>query len=170
MALSLNTQVDELCRLADKIIENPSLKPQYTVEDTSFHFDEGTIGIVREWGITKCITDSSLGEFDFDSTEGAIGGSGGGAVAGFICGGPVGALVGALLGGSVGYLWGSNNEKEAELKREREKRAMLEKLIAKQQAVINKLNDQSYKNRQEIENLKEMIAILNAVIEKLKHK
>lgn len=167
MADSLNRQIDDLCRLADRVIQNPSIKPEYVVKDVSFRSCGSVIGLVNGFAASRAIA-SNFTFGSFDSTEGTIGGAGTGAAIGAVVGGPIGAGVGAAVGGLVGFLWGRNNEREEELKREREKRAMLEKLIAKQQAVINKLNDQTYKNSQEIANLKEMIALLSAVIEKFK--
>ena len=64
----------------------------------------------------------------------------------------------------------NNKEKERQ-----EKERMLRDLIRKQQAVINKLNEelarsrqQNAQNRQEIENLKEMLRMLEEIIESLK--
>ena len=169
MADSLKNQIDDICRLADRVIKNPSEKPEDVVIDTSFGASCATIGLFRTIQTSSAgsvlIPDSSWG--DFDSTTGAIGGGAIGAGIGFALGGPLGAAIGAAIGGGGGYLWGNNNEKEAELQREREKRAMLQKVIAKQQAVINRLSDKTKKNNQEIANLKKMIAILQAAIEKL---
>jgi len=172
MADTLKDQIDDLCRLADRVIKNPSVTPEDVVIDTSFGASPGFIGLItsvnyciKNRGVTASIDDSFWG--DFNSTQGAIGGGAIGAIIGGIVGGPIGAGIGAAIGGGGGYLWGNNNEKEAELQREREKRAMLQKVIAKQQAVINRLKDLNKLNRQEIENLKKMNAILQAAIEKL---
>ncbi len=172
MADTLRDQIDDLCRLADRVIKNPSVTPEDVVIDTSFGASPGFIGMItsvhyciKNGGVTASIDDSSWG--DFDSTTGAIGGGTIGAGVGLALGGPLGLAIGTALGSGVGYLLGKNNEKEAELKRAREKTAMLQKVIAKQQAVINRLKDLNKLNRQEIENLKKMNAILQAAIEKL---
>lgn len=172
MADSLNTQIDYICKLADRVIKNPSVKPEDVVIDTSFGASSSFIGLINcihysysKNGIDAVIPDSSWG--DFDSTTGAIGGGTIGAGVGLALGGPLGLAIGTVIGSGVGYLLGKNNEKEAELKRAREKNAMLQKVIAKQQAVINRLKDLNKLNRQEIENLKKMNAILQAAIEKL---
>jgi len=129
MADSLKTQIDDICRLADKVIKNPSVK------------GDTITGIVKGSNIPiSLIADDNdyLGNVLSNVVSTAI--------------------------ITVSKLFGNNND---ELQREREKRAMLEKVIAKQQAVINKLRNQNKLNRQEIENLKQMIAILQAAIEKL---
>lgn len=129
MADSLKTQIDDICRLADKVIKNPSVK------------GDTITGIVKGSNIPISLI---AGDNDY-------------------LGNVLSNVVSTAII-TVSKLFGNNND---ELQREREKRAMLEKVIAKQQAVINKLKNQNKLNRQEIENLKQMNAILQAAIEKL---
>ena len=149
MADSLNRQIDDLCRLADKIINNPSASPKDVVQDSSFNACNSVASSVVNFVFNPYKT-FFVNYNKFDSKEGAING----------------LVTLGIPGGLLGYLKGKFNEKNAELQREREKTALYNRIIAKQQAVIDRLNDDTQKNKQEIANLKEMNAILSEVINK----
>lgn len=123
---SLQEQIKEICQLADKTIENPTLTPIQTAQKLGL--SPSIVGFIK----------------------------GNGLVADLIIYGPV---VGGLM-----HLWKKYTDSEKE---KLEKERMLREIIAKQQAVIKKLEFELNKsqeinahNRNDINNLKEMLHLL----------
>lgn len=74
-------------------------------------------------------------------------------------GGPIVWTIAA--GGAITSLIYYGIEKvRSEKKKQEEKNALLKRIIAKQQAIINKLSDQDKRNQEEIKNLKEALQML----------
>ena len=129
---NLQTEVKDICRLADAVVKNPS---------------DSLSTIAKKIGVC-------------------------GAVAGFAtCGTMAFAplIIMHPLAGIAVWLVKKLRDKEKE---RQEKERMLREVIRKQQAVIKKLNEelvlsrqQNAENRQEIENLKEMLRMLEETVE-----
>ena len=123
---NLQTEVKDICRLADAVVKNPS---------------DSLSTIAKKIGVC-------------------------GAVAGF-------ATCGTMAFAPLIVVWLVKKLRDKEKERQ-EKERMLREVIRKQQAVINKLNEelarsrqQNAQNRQEIENLKEMLRMLEETEEYL---
>lgn len=136
---NLNEEIKDICRLADAVIQNPSL----TVATTA-----GNIGVC-----SAIATAAAGGALVFSPI-----------LAGLF--GPIGVAVATVM------LLKNKKNKEKE---QQEKERMLREVISKQQAVINKLEDelaksrqQNAKNKQEIENLKKMLRLLEDAEEQLR--
>ena len=138
----LQVQIKDVCRLADAVIKDPTSDIAITATN---------IGVCA-------------------------------AVAGFAAGGniilapmlgPVGWVIAA--GTWIAKKLGKKEKERQEKERQRqEKERMLREVICKQQAVINKLNkelakdrEQNAQNRQEIENLKNILKMLTEIEEHL---
>lgn len=131
---NLQTEVKDICRLADAVVKNPSDSLSTTAKKI------GVCDAVA--GFTTC------GTMAFSPL-----------------------IIMHPLAGIVVWLVKKLRGKEKE---RQEKERMLRGVIRKQQAVINKLNEelarsrqQNAQNRQEIENLKEMLRILEETEEHL---
>jgi len=82
--------------------------------------------------------------------------------AGILAGGVGGVLVIPIYSG-LKKLWQSISKKIRAKHKRQEKEVLLKEIIVKQQAIINKLNEQNKYNQSEIQNLKEALNALNEV-------
>ena len=128
----IQDQIKDLCRLADKVVANPSVEIATTA---------ATIGV-------------------------------GASIISFVAGGAL--ILSPLASPVIAVLTWIKKVKKGN-KEQQEKERMLREVICKQQAVINKLNDeldksrqQNVKNSREIENLKEMLRMLEEAESQLK--
>ena len=128
----IQDQIKDLCRLADKVVANPSVEIATTA---------ATIGV-------------------------------GASIISFVAGGAL--ILSPLASPVIAVLTWIKKVKKGN-KEQQEKECMLREVICKQQAVINKLNDeldksrqQNVKNSREIENLKEMLRMLEEAESQLK--
>ncbi len=130
---SLQEQVKDICRLADSVIENPSVSVKTTATN---------LGL-------------------------------GGAIVAFAAGGAIFPLAPIfLIGGPIGWgaaaaTWVYKKIKDKE-KAQQEKERMLREVIRKQQAVIRELDRQQASNKEEINNLKRMLEMLEETEKSIK--
>ena len=140
----IQEQVNDICRLADAVVMNPSVSLSTTAVN---------IGVCD-----AVVLFASGGAMHFNVSE---------------VNNPLYAA-GIWIANKfkAAGKWIASKFKDKEKERQEEKERMLREVIRKQQAVINRLNEelarsrqQNAENRQEIENLKEMLRMLEETVE-----
>lgn len=110
--------------------------------------------------IGKTIACPSVAYTTYIENSGAVGA--GGLAAAIIAGGPA-ALLAMPIIPQLKKIWEAVVKKIKARQKRKEKEALLKDIIAKQQVIINKLNEQNRYNQEEIKNLKDALDALKEV-------
>lgn len=155
--------VHAVIKAADAVIKNPKtdfqteLAKQGSSKKLATAFaTTGAVGLVAATGAAGIST----------GITGLLTGLGA-AVGAATISGPIGWTVGGAVIAFGGYKLYRKYQSVQKAKQEKER--MLNEIIQKQQAIINKLKDEKTRNAQEIKNLRETLSVLEELMRKMKN-